>query len=338
VTVLLVIGVKESAKVNNIIVAVKLSVLVAFIGIGVFYIDTSLWQPFTPEVGKNPVGDESYGFAGVTKAASVIFFAYIGFEAVSTAAQEAKNPKRDIPIGILGSLAVCTILYILVSLVLTGIVPYKELNVDEPIAKAVDHIGLGKFAVLIKLGAIMGLSSVMLVLVYGQTRIFYAMSKDGLIPQFFSKIHPKFHTPHINTIIVGLIVALAAGTTPLSKLGDLVSVGTLLAFSIICGTVIYLRVTSPETERKFKVPLYPIVPILGIGMCLYLAAQLGHTFYTLKYYLLFGLVVFFMYSVYHSKLRKEKIGKSYFYIGALLLLILIILLIKPWLPMFNIGL
>jgi APA family basic amino acid/polyamine antiporter len=306
VTILLVVGVKESAKVNNVIVAVKLSVLVAFIGIGIFHIDTSLWHPFIPDVSLNPKGEEGYGFAGVAKAASVIFFAYIGFEAVSTAAQESTNPKRDIPIGILGSLAVCTVLYILVSLVLTGIVPYKELNVDEPIAKAVDYIGLGNFAILIKIGAIMGLSSVMLVLVYGQTRIFFAMSRDGLLPSVFSKLHSKFHTPYVNTILVGSLVALGAGTTPLSKLGDLVSVGTLLAFSIICGTVMYLRVKSPETERRFRVPLYPFVPLFGIGMCLYLVAQLGHTFYTLKYYLLAGLAIYFVYSRFHSKLNNNK--------------------------------
>ncbi len=304
VTILLVLGVRESAKVNNIIVIIKLAVLLAFIGIGVFHIDTSLWQPFIPEPAPNPKGDTGYGFDGVAKAASVIFFAYIGFEAVSTAGQEAKNPKRDLPIGILGSLAVCTVLYILVSLVLTGIVPYKELNVDEPIAKAVDYIGLGSFAVLIKIGAIMGLSSVMLVLMYGQTRIFYAMSKDGLIPGFFSKLHAKYQTPYINTILVGLIVALGAGTTPLSHLGDLVSVGTLLAFSIICGTVIYLRVKNPEAERKFRVPLYPITPIFGIIMCLYLVAQLEHTFYTLRYYLIAGVVIYFAYSQFNSKLRR----------------------------------
>ena len=311
VTVLLVFGVKESAKVNNIIVAVKLTVLVAFILIGFAHLDPSLWQPFVPEVGPNPKGDDSYGWAGVTKAASVIFFAYIGFEAVSTASQEAKNPKKDIPYGILGSLAVCTVLYILVSLVLTGIVPYKELNVDEPIAKAVDIIGLGWFAVAVKIGAIMGLSSVMLVLVYGQTRIFYAMSRDGLIPPFFSKLHPKYKTPHINTIVVGLIVAIGAGTTPLSTLGDLVSVGTLIAFSIICGTVIYLRVTNPTIERKFKVPFYPVTPILGMVLCLFLAAELYHTFFILKWYLLAGVVIYFLYSRNHSKLNaKLNTGKK----------------------------
>ena len=303
VTILLVFGVKESAKVNNVIVIIKLAVLVSFIVIGLFHLDPTLWKPFIPAKALNPRGDMSYGFSGVAKAASVIFFAYIGFEAVSTAAQEAKNPKRDIPLGILGSLTICTVLYILVSLVITGIVPYNKLNVDEPIAVAVDHIGFGSFAVMVKIGAIMGLSSVMLVLVYGQTRIFFAMSKDGLIPAFFSKLHAKYHTPYINTILVGLAVALGAGTTPLSKLGDLVSVGTLLAFSIICGTVMYLRVKSPETERRFKVPLYPVTPILGICMCLYLAAQLGHTFYTLKYYLLAGVVIYFAYSQFHSKLR-----------------------------------
>ena len=315
VTILLILGVRESAKVNNIIVAVKLTVLVAFIIIGFAYIDTSLWKPFIPEAGVNPVGKTSYGWHGITAAASVIFFAYIGFEAVSTASQEAQNPKKDIPIGILGSLAVCTILYILVSLVLTGIVPYKELNVDEPIAKAVDHIGLGGFAILIKIGAIMGLSSVMLVLIYGQTRIFYAMSRDGLIPAAFSKLHAKYKTPYINTILVGFLVAVAAGTTPLSKLGDLVSLGTLVAFAIICFTVIYMRVKHPEIERKFKVPFYPILPVCGIILCLYLASNVmfphvevgekaPNTGMIFTYYLLAGVIIYFAYSQFHSKLRR----------------------------------
>ena len=225
VTALLVVGVSESAKVNNFIVAVKLFVVLAFIGVGVFYIDTNNWHPFIPE----NIGDGKFGVDGILKGAGVIFFAYIGFEAVSTAAQEAKNPQRDMPIGILGSLVICTILYMAVSAVLTGIVSYKELNVPDPMAVAVDKINIPMLSMLIKLGAVMGLSSVMLVLVYGQTRIFYMMSKDGLIPQIFSKLHEKYKTPYINTIIVGIVVAIAASLTPISVLGDLVSMGTLFA-------------------------------------------------------------------------------------------------------------
>lgn len=305
VTMLLILGIKESAKVNSLIVAVKLFVLVAFILIGLAYINTSFFTPFVPVRALNSLGNESYGWQGVVQAASVIFFAYIGFEAVSTAAQETINPKKDLPYGIIGALIICTVLYILVSIVLTGIVPYQDLNVKEPIAVAVDAINLGWFAILVKIGAIMGLSSVMLVLVYGQTRIFYAMSRDGLIPSFFSKLHPKFQTPYINTLVVGLIVSISAGTMSLGTLSNLVSVGTLLAFSIICGTVIYLRVKNPEVDRGFKVPFFPIIPILGIGFCLYLAAQLEETFITLKWYILVGILFYFVYGYRNSHLARQ---------------------------------
>jgi basic amino acid/polyamine antiporter, APA family len=242
VTALLIVGVSESAKVNNIIVFIKVAVVLAFVVIGGFYVDTANWHPFIPENTAPGV----YGWDGVFRAASIIFFAYVGFEAVSTAAQEAKDPQKDMPFGILGSLLVCTILYIGVSAVLTGIVPYQQLGVADPMAVAVDKIGLGWFAFLIKVGAILGLSSVMMVLIYGQTRIFYVMARDGLLPQVFSKIHTKFHTPHINTMLVGLLVAVAAGVTPISLLGDLVSLGTLLAFMIVCFSVLYLRKKQPD--------------------------------------------------------------------------------------------
>lgn len=302
VTLLLVRGVKESAVVNNVIVFTKLAVIISFIVIGAFYVDPSLWHPFIPPEGTNIKGEPGFGYNGVLKAAGVIFFAYIGFEAVSTAAQESRNPQRDIPIGILGSLGVCTILYILVSLVLTGIVPYTMLNVPDPIAVAADHIGLTWFSILVKIGAIMGLSSVMLVLVYGQTRIFFAMSRDGLIPGFFSKVHPRLHTPHLNTITVGIFVALAAGLVPLSDLSHVVSVGTLMAFSIICFSVMYLRWKQPDIVRPFRVPLYPIVPYLGIASCLYLISGIYDTLFTLKWYFLAGFVLYFSYGQFKSKL------------------------------------
>ncbi len=204
-----------------------------------------------------------YGVAGIITAAATIFFAYIGFEAVSTAGAESRNPSRDMPIGILGSLIICTILYILTSAVLVGIVPYTDLNDAAPIAKAVNQIGLPWFAVLVKIGAIAGLSSVMLVLLYGQTRIFYTMARDGLIPPVFAQVHPKFKTPWINTLIVGVLACGFAGFMGLDELANLTNIGTLLAFAIVCFTVIYLRFARPDMKRPFKTPLFPLTPLLG---------------------------------------------------------------------------
>lgn len=303
VATLLITGIKESATVNNVIVAIKLSVILMFIIAGAFYVDVSNWDPFIPP---NTGVEGEFGYSGVLRAAGVIFFAYIGFEAVSTAAQEARNPQRDVPIGILGSLTVCTVLYMLVSAVLTGIVPYQTLNVPDPIAVGIDAIGLGWLAKIVKVGAIAGLTSVMLVLLYGQTRIFYTMSRDGLIPSFFSKVHPKYHTPHLNTMFVGALVALSAGLVPLRTLGDLVSIGTLFAFTIICFSVMYLRRKEPELARPFKVPFYPYIPVLGMLACGYLMWGLKETLITLKFYFIVGLVVYFSYSQFHSRLRHNK--------------------------------
>ncbi len=321
VTALLVIGVSESAKVNNIIVFVKLAVVLMFVLIGAFYVNPDNWHPFIPENTAPGV----YGWDGIFRAASIIFFAYVGFEAVSTAAQEAKDPQKDMPFGIIGSLVVCTILYIGVSAVLTGIVPYKELAVADPMAVAVDKIGLGWFAFLIKVGAIMGLSSVMMVLLYGQTRIFYVMSHDGLLPSIFSKVHKRFHTPYVNTIVVGLLVGLAAGVTPIALLGDLVSLGTLLAFMIVCFSVLHLRKTQPDLPRPFKTPGAPVTPILGILTCGYLVYSIfygrneqGEIVLThsgeevLQYtgpYMLAGLLIYALYGLRHSKLRKAMESK-----------------------------
>lgn len=311
VTTLLIIGVSESAKVNNIIVFIKLAVVVAFVVIGAFYVDPKNWVPFIPENTAPGV----YGWDGVFRAASIIFFAYVGFEAVSTAAQEAKDPQKDMPFGILGSLFVCTLLYIGVSAVLTGIVPYKQLAVAEPIAVAVDHIGLSWFAFLIKVGAILGLSSVMMVLLYGQTRIFYVMAHDGLLPSAFSKVHAKFKTPHINTALVGVLVGLSAGVTPIGLLGDLVSLGTLLAFMIVCFSVIYLRRKQPNLPRPFKTPAATLTASLGILTCGYLVYSIffgGFFEFTesgrqvLHYtgpYVLAGVLIYLFYGTRHSKLR-----------------------------------
>lgn len=301
-TGLLVIGVKESANVNNVIVVIKLAVIITFIVVGMYHINPDNWSPFIPE---NTGVDGEFGLSGILKAAGMIFFAYIGFEAVSTAAQEAKKPQKDIPIGILGSLAVCTLLYILVSGVLTGIVHYSNLNVPDPMAVAVDAIGIGWLAFGVKLGAIMGLTSVMLVLLYGQTRILYQISKDGLLPKAFSEVHKKFKTPYINTLIVGFVVAVIAGLTPISELGKLVSVGTLFAFTVICFSVLYLRHTQPKLKRPFRVPFGPLFPILGMVLCLYLMWGLREMFWTLKFYFIGGLVLYFVYGANHSKRKKR---------------------------------
>jgi len=307
-TLLLVLGVKESASVNNVIVVIKVSVVLLFIAVGIFYVNPANWHPFIPE----PTGvPGQYGWGGILRGASIVFFAYVGFEAVSTAAQEAKNPKRDVPIGILGSLFVCTVLYMLVSLVLTGLVPFQTLNVPDPIAKAVDAIGLPWLAFLVKIGAIAGLTSVMMVLLYGQTRIFYTMARDGLMPAMFGKVHPRFQTPWINTILVGAIIGLVAATTPIDVLGDLVSLGTLCAFAIICFSVLYLRRKEPNLPRPFTVPFSPYFPILGILFCGYLISSLLSNPVTVKFYLAYlvvGLLIYFGYSRFHSHLRKETAG------------------------------
>jgi APA family basic amino acid/polyamine antiporter len=281
VTALLVIGVHESAQVNNVIVAIKVTVLLAFIAIGATYMNPANWSPLVPE----NEGGFAYGWQGVLRAASIIFFAYVGFEAVSTAAGEARNPQRDVPIGILGSLAVCTLIYILVAMVMTGVVPYRELGAPDPIAVAVDRMNpswalidwslsdtgqLNLFSIVIKVGAFTGLSSVMLVLMYAQTRVLYQMSRDGLVSDVFGHINRRFHTPAAGTVLLGVLIAIAAAVLPLSILGDLVSLGTALAFSIVCASVLYLRKHNPEVKRPFQVPFYPFTPILGIFFCVVL--------------------------------------------------------------------
>jgi APA family basic amino acid/polyamine antiporter len=251
VTAVLVIGVSESATVNNVIVFIKVGVLLAFVVLGISFINIENWSPLIPA----NEGGFTYGVQGVFRAASVIFFAYVGFEAVSTAAAEARNPQRDVPIGILGSLFVCTLIYIMVAAVLTGVVSYRELGVPEPIALAVDRMGMPAFSFLIKVGAIAGLSSVMLILTYGQSRVFFAMARDGLLPRAFCRVHPKFRTPWVGTIILGILISIASSLLPIAILGDLVSLGTATAFGIVCLAVMVLRSSRPELKRPFKVPL-----------------------------------------------------------------------------------
>jgi len=271
------------------------------------HIDTlkSNWDPFIPPA----TGEEGkFGWGGILRAASIVFFAYIGFEAVSTAGQEAKDPKKDMPFGIIGSLVACTIIYILVSIVMTLIVPYTSLNVPDPVAVAVDAFGpeWAWFAKTIKIGAIIGLTSVILVLMYGQTRIFYTMARDGLLPKFFSRVHPKFRTPWINTLVVGLAVASAAGFFDINFLGDATSVGTLAAFGIVCLTVIWLRRTHPEIPRGYRVPLYPVLPALGIVSCFALIFTVeSRVLIFFGWYVVVAIVLYFVYGMHNSELAEH---------------------------------
>ncbi|HUQ11170.1 MAG TPA: amino acid permease [Steroidobacteraceae bacterium] len=307
VTILLVIGVSESATVNNIIVAIKVAVIILFIIVGAFFINPANWHPFIPE----PTGVENqFGFAGVIRAATIVFFAYIGFEAVSTAGQEAKNPKKDMPIGILGSLVICTVLYMLTAAVLTGVVSFTKLNVAAPVATAVDTFGSNWawLAKLIKIGAIAGLSSVVLVLMFGQTRVFYAMSRDGLLPKSLGVVHSRFKTPWINTLIVGVVVSFAAAVFDINYLGDMTSVGTLVAFGLVCFSVIWLREKRPDLERHFRVPLYPVLPAAGVLACFvlaYIGVEAHIRWFFLKF-LLGAIAVYFLYGFWKSPMRGKK--------------------------------
>jgi APA family basic amino acid/polyamine antiporter len=307
VTTILVVGMKESANFNSFIVAVKLIVLVIFLALGGW---TLLHHPELPAINWHPflpanTGEfGSFGWSGVLRGAGVIFFAYIGFDAVSTAAQESKNPKRDMPLGILGSLVICTVLYILVALVLTGLVNYKYLAVPDSLAVGIEATGVKWGSLLVKIGALGGLTSTMIVMLLGQSRVFFSMSKDGLLPKFFSNIHPKFRTPWISSISVGLVVAVFASTIPLDKLGEMTSIGTLLAFIIVCAGVWVLRRRSPELARPFRAPFMPVTAILGIGISL--AMMLGlplATWIRLVVWLAVGMVIYFAYSVRHSRVR-----------------------------------
>jgi APA family basic amino acid/polyamine antiporter len=303
ITAILVIGIRESARFNAIIVAIKVTVVLFVIFVGFRYVDTSNW-------GHDWSSFAPMGFAGIGAGAAYIFFAYIGFDAVSTTAQEAKNPQRDLPIGIITSLLVCTLLYILVAGVLTGMVPWKQVNVEAPIAQAFLDKGLEKASYFITIGALAGLTSVMLVMLLGQTRVLFSMANDGLLPKgFFAAIHPKFRTPHKNTILVGCLAAVVGSLTPIDDIGKMVNIGTLLAFVIVCIAVLVLRHTNPEQHRPFRTPLVPYVPVLGIIFNGYMMYELGWINWArLIIWLIIGLIIYFAYSRHRSRLQQINRG------------------------------
>ncbi|MBB5323939.1 APA family basic amino acid/polyamine antiporter [Anoxybacillus tepidamans] len=295
ITFLLTRGVKKSARFNSIMVIIKVTVVILFLAVGVWYVKPDNWTPFMP-----------FGFSGVATGAATVFFAYIGFDAVSTAAEEVRNPQRSMPIGIIASLLICTALYIAVSLVLTGIVPYDQLNVKNPVAFALNYIDQDWVAGFISLGAIAGITTVLLVMMYGQTRLFYAISRDGLLPKVFSNVSPVRQVPFVNTWLTGVLVAFFAGIVPLNKLAELTNIGTLFAFITVSIGIMILRKTQPNLKRAFKTPLVPLVPLLAVVFCGYLVLQLpAMTWIGFVSWLLIGLVIYFVYGRKHSTLNGQ---------------------------------
>jgi APA family basic amino acid/polyamine antiporter len=295
-TWLLVRGIKESSRVNLIIVTVKIAVILFFIVLSVNYIRPINWKPFMP-----------FGFGGVMTSAAIVFLAFVGFDAVSTAAEESVNPQRDMPIGIIASLSVATILYVAVSAIMTGVVPYSKLDVANPIALVLNELGKPWASMIISVGAISGITSVLLVLLLGQPRILFAMSRDGLLPPYLSRVHPRYKTPHLTTITTGIIVAIAAAFTPIDVSSELCSIGTLFAYIIVCAGVIVLRHTRPEIKRPFRVPLFPVLPFLGILLCSYLMISLPRTAWErFVVWLIIGLTIFILYSRKHSRLANPQ--------------------------------
>ena len=284
------IGVKESARFNKIIVYIKLTVIALFIGIGAFYFNPDNWKPFLP-----------FGMQGIVNGAGLIFFAYIGFDAVSTAAEETKRPHRDLPIGIIASLIICTVIYIMVSGILTGIMYYPELNISSPVATALIHLGYRFAGEIVAIGAIAGLTTAILAMYYGFTRIYLAMARDGLLPKLFVKIHPTSRSPRQLVWFVGGMMAIVAGFFPINQIANLVNIGTLAAFAAVCGSVIIMRFTQPNLARPFKTPFSPLVPTIGIVLCFYLMSSLPNiTWMSFGIWTSLGLLIYFSYGRFNS--------------------------------------
>jgi APA family basic amino acid/polyamine antiporter len=299
VTWILVIGIKESARANNFMVTLKIIILLFFIFVGAFYVKPVNWSPFMP-----------HGFAGVWTGASLIFFAYIGFDAISTAAEECRNPGRDLPIGILGSLIVITFIYVATAAVLTGIVPWNHLGVADPLAAAFSQLGLNWAAGIVSFGAVLSMTAVLLVFQLGQPRIFFSMSRDGLLPKYFTRVHPRYHTPHITTIWTGVVVAAISAVANINEIVELCNIGTLFAFVLVSAGIIILRRTDPQRPRTFRTPLVPLVPLLGIAMCIYLMLGLPLiTWIRFAGWLVVGLLLYFSYGFRHSKLKSTPAGR-----------------------------
>ncbi|MFH9072577.1 amino acid permease [Streptomyces alboflavus] len=321
-TVILVLGMKLSARITSLVVAIKVTVVLVVIIAGAFFIESKNYDPFIPKAQEVEAGGgldspliqlmfgwapSNFGVMGIFTAASVVFFAFIGFDVVATAAEETKDPQRAMPRGILGSLLICTTLYVAVSVVVTGMQHYSELSVDAPLADAFKATGHPWYAGFISFGAAVGLTTVCMILLLGQTRVFFAMSRDGLLPRFFSRVHPRFKTPHRPTILLGVLIAVVAGFTPLSELAELVNIGTLFAFVIVAVGVVILRRTRPDLHRSFRTPWVPVLPILSVGASLWLMLNLpAETWVRFGAWMLLGVVVYFLYSRSHSRLGRQE--------------------------------